>query len=166
MFKDSFTGTGPWYHRQVSRSKPYSSWWINHTNPRGNSWHNHTNVMTSSNGNIFALLAICAENSPVTGQFPAQRPVTRNFMFFFICAWINGWVKNGDAGELRRHRAHYQVTVMKIAQRSHLLFENILYGIYLKSCSRVRANLWNPRVTSQNTVYWILHGRRCRCHTH
>ena len=26
-----------------------------------------------------ALLAICAENSPVTGEFPAQRPVTRSF---------------------------------------------------------------------------------------
>ena len=26
-----------------------------------------------------ALLAICAGNSPVTGEFPAQRPVTRSF---------------------------------------------------------------------------------------
>ena len=30
-----------------------------------------------------ALLAICAENSPVTGDFPAQRPVTRSFEVFF-----------------------------------------------------------------------------------
>ena len=30
-----------------------------------------------------ALLAICAGNSPVTGEFPAQRPVTRNFDVFF-----------------------------------------------------------------------------------
>ena len=36
-------------------------------------------MMTSSNGNIFALLAICAGNSPVTGEFPTQRPVTRSF---------------------------------------------------------------------------------------
>ena len=26
-----------------------------------------------------ALLALCAGNSPVTGEFPAQRPVTRSF---------------------------------------------------------------------------------------
>ena len=33
-----------------------------------------------------ALLAICAGNSPVTGEFPAQRPVTRSFdVFFFLC---------------------------------------------------------------------------------
>ena len=33
-----------------------------------------------------ALLAICAGNSPVTGEFPAQRPVTRNFdVFFGLC---------------------------------------------------------------------------------
>ena len=30
-----------------------------------------------------ALLAICAGNSPVTGEFPAQRPVTQSFDVFF-----------------------------------------------------------------------------------
>ena len=39
--------------------------------------------MTSSNGNFSALLAICAGNSPVPGEFPAQRPVTRSFDVFF-----------------------------------------------------------------------------------
>ena len=32
---------------------------------------------------ISALLAFCAGNSPVTGEFPAQRPVTRGFDVFF-----------------------------------------------------------------------------------
>ena len=33
-----------------------------------------------------ALLAICAGNSPVTGEFPAQRPVTRGFdVFYHLC---------------------------------------------------------------------------------
>ena len=40
-------------------------------------------MMTSSNGNISALLALCAGNSPVTGEFPSQRPVTRSFDVFF-----------------------------------------------------------------------------------
>ena len=61
-----------------------------------------------------ALLAICAGNSPVTGEFPAQSPVTRSFdVFFFICSWINGWVNNHEFGYLRRHRAHYDVIVME-----------------------------------------------------
>ena len=30
-----------------------------------------------------ALLAICVGNSPVTGEFPAQMPVTRSFNVFF-----------------------------------------------------------------------------------
>ena len=30
-----------------------------------------------------ALLALCAGNSPVTGEFPSQRPVTRSFNAFF-----------------------------------------------------------------------------------
>ena len=57
------------------------------------------------------LLALCARNSPVTGDFPSQKPVTRSFDFF-ICAWTNCWVNNRDASNLRRHRAHYNVTVM------------------------------------------------------
>ena len=32
---------------------------------------------------FFALLTICAGNLPVTGDFPAQRPVTRSFDGFF-----------------------------------------------------------------------------------
>ena len=32
---------------------------------------------------LFALLAICAGNSPATGELPSQRPVTRSFDVFF-----------------------------------------------------------------------------------
>ena len=59
-----------------------------------------------------ALLAICAGNSPVTGEFPVQRPVTRSFNVSFMCVWINDWVNNREAVDLRHHRAHYDVTVM------------------------------------------------------
>ena len=41
------------------------------------SWWRHQ-METSS-----ALLALCVENAPVTGEFPAQRPVTRSFDVFF-----------------------------------------------------------------------------------
>ena len=40
-------------------------------------------MMTSSNGNISAPLALCAGNSSVTGELPSQRPVTRSFDVFF-----------------------------------------------------------------------------------
>ena len=59
-----------------------------------------------------ALLALCAGNSPVTGEFPSQRPVREALMYSFICAWTNGWVNTREAGDLRRHRAHYVVPVM------------------------------------------------------
>ena len=32
---------------------------------------------------LSALLVICAGNSPVPGEFPAQRPVTRSFDVYF-----------------------------------------------------------------------------------
>ena len=58
------------------------------------------------------LLALCAGNSPVPSEFPGQRPVTRSLMFSLICAWINGWANNREAGDLRCHRAHFDVSVM------------------------------------------------------
>ena len=63
-------------------------------------------------GTFSALLVICAGNSPVTGEFPAQRPGTQSFDVFFICARINNWVNNREVGDLRRHRTHYDGTVM------------------------------------------------------
>ena len=54
---------------------------------------------------FYMLLAICV------GEFPAQRPVTRSFDFSLMCARINGWVNNGEVGNLRRHHAHYDVIV-------------------------------------------------------
>ena len=34
-------------------------------------------------------------------------------MFSLICVLINGWVNNGEAGDLICHRAHYDVNVMR-----------------------------------------------------
>ena len=58
-----------------------------------------------------ALLAFCAENSPVTGEFLSQKPVTRSFDVFLDLR-LNKRVNNREAGALRRYRAHYDVTVM------------------------------------------------------
>ena len=41
--------------------------------------YSHDDVMET----FSAKLALCARNSPVTGEFPSQRPVTRNFDGFF-----------------------------------------------------------------------------------
>ena len=68
-------------------------------------------MMTSSNGNIFRVTGpLCGEFTG-PGEFPTQRPVTRSF-YVLICVWINGWVNNREAGDLRPHRGHYDVDVM------------------------------------------------------
>ena len=35
-------------------------------------------------------------------------------LFSLICVWINGWVNNREAGDFKRYRAHYDVTVMRL----------------------------------------------------
>ena len=55
-------------------------------------------MMTSSNGNIFR------DTGPFCGEFtePGEFPA------------INDWVNNREAGDLRRHRGHYDVNVMHL----------------------------------------------------
>ena len=48
--------------------------------------------------------------SPVNSQHKGQWRGA--LMFSLICTRINGWVNNGEAGDLRRYRAHYDVSVM------------------------------------------------------
>ena len=45
-------------------------------------------------------------NSPQKGLWRGA------LMFSLICTWINGWVSNCEAGDLRCHHAHYAVIVM------------------------------------------------------
>ena len=59
-----------------------------------------------------ALLAIYAWNSPVTGKFPAQMPVTWSFDAFFDLRLHKRLVNNREVGDLRRHGTHYDVTKM------------------------------------------------------
>ena len=47
-------------------------------------------------------------NSPHKGMWRGA------LTFSLICAWINGWVNNCEAGDLRRHRGHYDVIVMDV----------------------------------------------------
>ena len=64
-------------------------------------------MMTSSNGDIFRATGhLCGEFTGHKDQWHGA------LMFSLICAWINGWVNNREAGDLRRHSAHYDVTVM------------------------------------------------------
>ena len=59
-----------------------------------------------------ASLALCTGNSPVTGDFPAQRPVTRSFEVFYDLHLSKRLNKHREAGNLIRHRAHYDVIAM------------------------------------------------------
>ena len=47
-------------------------------------------------------------NCPHKGQW------CRALMFCLICAWINDWINNREACDLRYHHAHYDITVMRM----------------------------------------------------
>ena len=78
-------------------------------------WHDlsQCGMMTSSNGNNFRVTGHLwrgIHRSPVNS--PHKDQWRGALMFSLICVWINGWVNNREAGDLRRYRAHYDVTVM------------------------------------------------------
>ena len=70
-------------------------------------------MMTSSNRNIFRVTGPLCGEFTVPGDFPHKGQWSGAMMFSLICVWINDWVNNHEAGDLRRHRGHYDVNVLK-----------------------------------------------------
>ena len=67
-----------------------------------------------SNGNIFHV------TSPLCGEFTGHRWISLTktsdaelWCFTLIYAWTIGWINNRDVGDMRHHRAHYDVMVME-----------------------------------------------------
>ena len=85
-------------------------------------------------GAFAALLALCAGNSPVPVNSPHNGQWRGVLMFSLICVWINDCVNNREAGDLRRHRGHYDVNVMNF----HI---NIKRLGCLRSCTRNKHHL-------------------------
>ena len=96
-----------------------------------NKWHWNKPTMTSSNGNIFRV------TDQLCGEFNGHRwipltkasEVTRSFDVSLICAWINDWVNNREAGDLSGHRARYYVTVMSDKNIANDFFTTLHYSI-------------------------------------
>ena len=70
-------------------------------------------------------------------------------MFSLICGWINGWVNNREAGDLRRHRPHYDVIVMFIGSfcgprlQLHVSHDDVMTR-FLYYWHSVRGIHWSP----------------------
>ena len=63
--------------------------------------------------------------SPVNSQHKGQWGGA--LMLSLICVWINDWVNNREAGDLRRYRAHYDVTIMKQSRNQSVKFRKYVY---------------------------------------
>ena len=90
-------------------------------------------------------------NSPHKGQWRGA------LMFSLICVWINGWVNNREAGDLRRHCAHYDVIVMRkpLNHRNwwKMYIEHLPSKLFF--AHYVFVTLWHKNIT--NLVYvWSL----------
>ena len=83
---------------------------------------------------ISALLAICAGNSPVTGEFPTRRPVTRNFDVSFDLHLNKKMSKQKrEAGDLRRHRAHFDAILIML-----VIFCRNIIGMHKKKTGWIK----------------------------
>ena len=107
------------------------------------SWKQH-DMMTSSNGKKKKKKDIIKwEHFRVTGplcrEFTGHRwiPLTKAsdaelWCFLRFAAWMNGWVNNREAGDLRRHHSHYDIIVMVLHWS---LGTNYLYiDVFVQHC--------------------------------
>ena len=97
-----------------------------------------------------ALLALCAGNSPVPVNSPHKGQWRGALMFSLICARINDWVNNRDAGDLRRHRGHNDVIVM-IMSIAGFIWSLYPYSIDFSAAFMRRLTGWA-----------LVHGMACR----
>ena len=73
---------------------------------RGNAWWRHQMETFPRHWPFVRGIHWSPVKTPYKGQWRGS------LVFSLICAWMNGWVNNRVASDLRRHRAHYGVTVM------------------------------------------------------
>ena len=73
--------------------------------------------------------------SPVNSLHKGQRPGA--LMFSLICTLINAWVNNRDAGDLRCHHAHYDVTVMITQRLTSLTADIIMFIGYISDAIKL-----------------------------
>ena len=110
-----------------------------------------------------ASLAICAGNSPVTGEFPAQRPVTQSFDVFFDLRLNKRLSKQSWGWWLRGYRAHYDVSVMWTQKAVSALLCSVHTELITFICwfrcrhlearfSRKSLDRWNMMITCSNTI--------------
>ena len=86
----------------------------------------------------------------------------RGALLFFICAWINGSVNKREAGDWRRHRAHYDVTVMPIvfSPLNHINWRTPLVQLKPYICEILYLNFFMP-VTFSGIACWELALKKC-----
>ena len=77
-------------------------------------YRGHTLVITFLN--IYKQFTVFAKSvclwSGARFYIPPQSQCRGVLVFPLICAWTNDWANNREAGDLRSHRAHYDITVM------------------------------------------------------
>ena len=98
---------------------------------------------------FFALLALCAGHRWIPIIKVSDTELC-DMMFSLICALTNGWVHNRDAGDLIRHRAHNDVTVMQAG-----CMARVPSSLYYKTHLSWQSNCWSLRCS------WRIACRRC-----
>ena len=85
------------------------------------SWNMHDDVIKWKHFARYWPFVWGIHRWPVNSPHKGQR--RRALVFSLICAWINGWWNIHEAGDLRRHYTHYDVTVM-LATEVLIVYQN------------------------------------------
>ena len=102
-----------------------------------------------------ALLAIC-EGNPLDSTHKGRGTL----MFPLICAWTIGQAYNRDAGEMRRHHSHYDVTVMLSGQSSRSLRKSRNIFCREKYSLRRKSSLWEKNLLCEKKYSYYLWRKR------
>ena len=105
----------------------------------GNVFHIHDDVIKWKHFSRYRPFVRGIHRSPVNSPHKGQW--CGALMFSLICAQINGWVNNGEAGDLKRHRTYYDAIVMSLS--------------HFETSALRRPHYW-CHFSKRHHEYWIL----------
>ena len=168
-----------WWYQEDGRSSPGAShlWWsIQHSFENQSNYWDLWNIICNGISPCWchqmetfsALLAICAGNSPVPGEFPAQRPVTRSLDVFFDLrlnqrlskqSW-GWWFETLSCSSWRHCNVTTRFALYTI--RPHWNDKDISMEL-LQSCTK--PSIWYPFSWKSRTVVLSVHGLCLLCNS-
>ena len=131
-----------WTYKRKDHPISHPHWWV------------MSLMISSSNGNIFRVTGHLCREFTGPGEFQHKGQWRGALMFSLICVWINSWVNNCEASDLKSYIARYDITVM---------FWEYMMTSWCRNVFHISGPLWGKStdhwwISDEGPIMWSFDG--------